>query len=86
MPVHSLSPIESAERRPVDRSAPILGHRRVDRLAVSVDDTAGMLGVAPLTIRRMIRDGKLPRIKVGSRTVIPIAAIDRLLNGEAVDA
>jgi excisionase family DNA binding protein len=45
---------------------------------VTVDDTAAWFGCAPQTVRRMIRDGRLPRVKVGRLDRVPRRALEAL--------
>jgi len=47
----------------------------------NVDETAAWLGCSPGTVRRMIRDGRLPRVKVGRLDRIPRSALERLAAG-----
>lgn len=47
---------------------------------ISVDGAAELLGVTPLTIRRMIKAGKLRASHIGRRVVIRLTDLDRLLN------
>ena len=55
----------------------------MSRLAVSVPEAAELLGgVHVNTIWSMLKRGELRRVKVGSRTVIPLESIDRFLHGE----
>ncbi len=56
----------------------------MSRLAVSVPEAADMLGgVHVNTIWSLLRRNELPRVKVGSRTLIPVASIEEFLaNGE----
>jgi excisionase family DNA binding protein len=57
---------------------------RLDTLPdlVTVDDTAAWLGCSVVTVRRMIRAGKLRRVKVGRLDRIPRTALERLREGE----
>jgi excisionase family DNA binding protein len=49
------------------------------QLSVSIPETATLMGVSRTTIYELIKDGLLPCVKVGSRTLIRIEAIDQLL-------
>ena len=49
---------------------------------VTVDQTASWFGCSPVTVRRMVRDGKLPRVKVGRLDRIPRTALERLREGQ----
>jgi excisionase family DNA binding protein len=49
------------------------------RFALSVEEAAQALGLSRATIYRLIRDNRLATLKVRSRRIIPIAAIDAIL-------
>jgi excisionase family DNA binding protein len=49
--------------------------------AVSILQAGQMLNVSRSTIYRMIRAKRLRAIKIGGRTVIPIAWLDAILEG-----
>jgi excisionase family DNA binding protein len=53
------------------------------RRALSIRETARTCGLSRATLYRLLKDGKLSTIKVGSRRLVPVAAIDALLNGGA---
>jgi excisionase family DNA binding protein len=48
-------------------------------LTVGVREAAGMLGVSPWSIRRWVRLGRLPAVKLGRRTVLELAALHRFV-------
>jgi excisionase family DNA binding protein len=50
--------------------------------AVSIIQAGLMLNVSRSTIYRLIGDKRLRAIKVGARTVIPIASLDSILEGD----
>jgi len=50
--------------------------------AVSIIQAGLMLNVSRSTIYRMIGTKRLRVIKVGARTVIPIASLDAILEGD----
>lgn len=49
----------------------------------TVDETAAWLGCSAGTVRRMVRDGRLPRVKVGRLDRIPRPALERIREGQA---
>lgn len=55
--------------------------RLPDTPTTTVEVTAYLLGVAPWTLYKAIREGTapVPVIKVGKRIVVPTAAVRRLL-------
>ena len=48
-------------------------------LAHSIDETARLLGLSRDTIHRLIRDGELARVKIGSRTLVTTRSMHKLL-------
>jgi excisionase family DNA binding protein len=53
--------------------------RVVDTASVSVDEAAAMIGVGRGSIYSMLRDGRLTRVKIGRRTVIPVESVKALV-------
>jgi excisionase family DNA binding protein len=53
------------------------------RRALSPRETERTLGISHASLYRLIKIGKLRTIKLGARTLIPVEAIDALLNGGA---
>lgn len=53
--------------------------KRPEPLAASVNEASALLGISRSTVVRMLREGRLPRLKIGSRTLIPLASIHALL-------
>ncbi len=54
-----------------------------ERLSYSVNDAAHALGVSERSIYNLIYGGKLRRLKVGRRVVIPAADLHAILEGGA---
>jgi excisionase family DNA binding protein len=50
-----------------------------ERLVWSVEEAAKILGISRACAYQYAREGKLPVIRFGTRTLIPKAAIERLL-------
>jgi excisionase family DNA binding protein len=48
----------------------------VEARLVGYNDAAGMLGVHPRTIRRVVARGDLPVVRIGRRALIPVSAIE----------
>lgn len=48
--------------------------------SLSVEETADVLGVVPLTIRRLIKAKKLRASKVGRRVIVRPADLDKYLD------
>jgi excisionase family DNA binding protein len=53
------------------------------RRGLSPCETERTLGISHATLYRLIKAGRLNTIKLGARTVIPVGAIDALLEGGA---
>lgn len=50
-------------------------------LAVTVEEAARMLSISRCAVYKLLRDGKLPRIKIGGSTRIAVASIELLIAG-----
>jgi excisionase family DNA binding protein len=50
-----------------------------EALTIGVCDAATMLGVSPWSIRRWVRLGLLPAVKLGRRTVLELTALHRFI-------
>lgn len=54
------------------------------KAALTVEDVARSLGVGKVTVYRLLKEGQLRRVKIGSRTLIPAgdvtALVERLAN------
>ena len=51
------------------------------RQTVSVGEAAKMLGISKNSAYKAVREGEIPVIRLGYRRVVPLAAINRMLNG-----
>jgi excisionase family DNA binding protein len=51
----------------------------LDRLGYSVGEVAAMLGVSRGTVYRSVKHGEIATVRIGSRIVIPAAALAKLL-------
>lgn len=58
----------------------------VPRTAFSVDEAAASLGLSRVTIYELMKTGALRAVKVGRRTLVTAAEIDRFLAASAVGA
>jgi excisionase family DNA binding protein len=54
----------------------------MDPLAISVNGAAKALGVGRSSIYSLLNSGKLEAIKIGRRTLLTTASINRLVEGE----
>jgi excisionase family DNA binding protein len=58
--------------------------RRIEPLAVGVNDAGRMLGVSRRTVWTLLRDGALPRsFSIGSRRLIPVEDLERFVQERA---
>jgi len=55
----------------------------MERQTVTVEQAAQALGVGRNLAYELVRTGKLPSLRLGRRIVVPRAALDRLLAGDA---
>ena len=62
--------------------------RRLDRLALRQTEVAELLGVSRDTVKRMVRDGELPVVRLRGSVRIPRKALERWIDEhvEAVEA
>ena len=58
----------------------------IDRWALSVDETAAVLGVSRAHAYRMVQAGELPSIRLGGRILVPAERLrDQVLDKDAKD-
>jgi excisionase family DNA binding protein len=53
------------------------------RCTRTITEVAKSLGIGRNTAYEAARRGEIPTIKVGKRLLVPVAALDRMLNGES---
>lgn len=53
-----------------------------DRKTCSVEEAARMLGIGRNSAYAAIRDGSIPSLRLGRRVVVPLARLNRLIDGE----
>lgn len=58
------------------------GTETVERQGYSVPETARAIGCGITTVNKMLSEGRLRKVKVYGRTIIPKSEIQRLLNGD----
>jgi excisionase family DNA binding protein len=54
-----------------------------ERRALSVMETARAVGLSRATIYRLIEQNRLATVKIGSRRLVPVTALDNLLEKAA---
>ena len=68
-----------ASRNSSDRRG-LFGYATIDRrLCVTVPEAAKMLGISRNFAYQLVREGKLPSVRFGKRILIPIAALEKML-------
>lgn len=65
-------------RRTIEIQTPIQ-QIEIPPLAYCIEDAANALGVGRTLIFRLIRDGQLPAVKIGRRTLIALSDLDSFL-------
>jgi excisionase family DNA binding protein len=53
-----------------------------DRLTLTVEEAARLLGIGRSAAYAAAARGELPTVRLGRRLVVPRAALDRLLSGD----
>lgn len=51
------------------------------RLTMSLIEAAKLLGIGKNQVYQAARKGQIPTIRIGSRILVPVAALNRLLDG-----
>lgn len=59
------------------------GLQTLERRAFSIVEAAQMCGVSRATVYKLIEQNKLETVKIGSRRLVPLPAIDALLSAGA---
>ncbi|WP_397415468.1 helix-turn-helix domain-containing protein [Phenylobacterium sp.] len=54
----------------------------MEPITASINDTARAVGLGRTSIYALIREGRLETVKLGRRTLVRIASIRRLLDGQ----
>ena len=57
--------------------------QRAQQLTISVAEAAARLGIGRNAAYEAVKRGEIPMIRIGKRLLVPLAAFDRLLRGEA---
>ncbi|RUU12615.1 DNA-binding protein [Mesorhizobium sp. M7A.T.Ca.TU.009.01.3.2] len=55
----------------------------MSRRTVTVEEAGQLLGIGRNQAYEGVRRGEIPSIKIGKRLLVPRAALDRMLSGEA---
>jgi excisionase family DNA binding protein len=54
-----------------------------ERKALSVKETARAVGISRATVYRLVQQKRLATVKIGSRRLVPVSALDNLLEKAA---
>lgn len=54
----------------------------MDKKTATVAEAMAMLGISRTLAYRLIKDGKLPVIRLGKRILIPVSALEKILSTE----
>ncbi|MWJ18487.1 DNA-binding protein [Clavibacter michiganensis subsp. michiganensis] len=65
------------------RAAASVDLLRTDRAALTVDETAAVLGVGRATVYQSIREGSIPSLRLGRVIRVPVPALLALLGESA---
>jgi len=57
--------------------------QKLERQAIKLDEVARRLGVSRNSAYAAARRGQIPTIRIGRLLLVPIAALDRMLEGNA---
>lgn len=52
----------------------------VERVTITVEEAAAMLGISRTSGYEYVRTGELPAIRIGRRLLVPVRAINELLD------
>jgi excisionase family DNA binding protein len=55
----------------------------MERKALNLAEAGQMIGVHAHTVRKLIKEGRLSVVRVGSRVLVPVAEIERFLDRTA---
>jgi excisionase family DNA binding protein len=56
---------------------------RTQRRTLTVEEAAKELGISKASAYEAARTGELPTIKIGKRILVPVVALERMLQGHA---
>jgi excisionase family DNA binding protein len=56
---------------------------KIQRRTLTIDEAARELGISKASAYEAARTGELPTIKIGKRILVPVVALERMLQGPA---
>ena len=74
--------LRSYYTRPDRRATPVTS-RDQQRATLTVDEAALRLGIGRNAAYDAVKRGEIPSIRIGRRLLVPVAALERMLAGEA---
>ncbi|WP_262062619.1 helix-turn-helix domain-containing protein [Streptomyces sp. STR69] len=74
---------QASQPAPAVKLQRVNGNRNPHRLAVTIAEAAEQLGVSYQTLWRAIRDSEFPGIRIRGRILVPIKAIELLMESVA---
>jgi excisionase family DNA binding protein len=70
----------------VSFAAPGTGGQHPDRLTLTVEETAEILGISRALAYEAVRRGEIPHLRIGRRIVVPVVAVTRLIESATTSA
>ena len=55
---------------------------KTNRLAVSINEAAAILGISPRSVQKYIASKLLPARKIGRRTLVPLCGLEEFLRND----
>ena len=77
-----MPPVETAKAKSRLPRADVPIH---DRISLSVEEAAGLTGIGRTKIYMALRDGEIPRIRIGKRTLVKVADLNAWLTKNTTD-
>jgi excisionase family DNA binding protein len=71
------------QRRRASRAAPGRTSEMIERVMLSIPETAKALGLSRTSVFQLIKTGKLKVVRLGRRTLVPKVELDRLTSEAA---
>ena len=60
-----------------------MSEEKIQRRTLTIDEAARELGISKASAYEAARTGELPTIKIGKRILVPVVALERMLQGPA---
>ena len=56
----------------------------MERRIYTIEEAIQMLGLSRATVYKLVKEGKIPALRIGRRLVIPKAAFEKMLDGATI--